>query len=47
MGLLCGISFTDGLQEMELLNSLGKLSCIAIERAAISNMRRSRAEKTH
>jgi hypothetical protein len=28
---------------MELLNSLGKLSCIAIERAAISNMRQSEA----
>jgi hypothetical protein len=30
---------------MELLNSLGKLSCIAIERSAISNMRQSKAEK--
>jgi hypothetical protein len=25
---------------MELLNSLGKLSCLAIERAAITNMRK-------
>ena len=27
-------------EEMELLNSLGKLSCLAIERAAITNMRK-------
>ena len=34
-------------EEMELLNSLGKLSCIAIERTAISHMRKSQAaEKT-
>jgi len=32
-------------EEMELLNSLGKLSCLAIERAAINNMRQSQAEK--
>ena len=33
-------------EEMELLNSLGKLSCLAIERAAISNMRQSQPGKT-
>jgi GAF domain-containing protein len=34
-------------EEMELLNSLGKLSCFAIERTAISHMRQSKAaEKT-
>jgi hypothetical protein len=32
-------------EEMELLNSLGKLSCLAIERAAINNMRQSQTEK--
>jgi len=32
-------------EEMELLNSLGKLSCLAIERAAISNMRQSQGGK--
>ncbi len=30
-------------EEMELLNSLGKLSCLAIERAAINNMRQHHA----
>jgi len=30
-------------EEMELLNSLGKLSCLAIERAAITNMRKPQA----
>jgi hypothetical protein len=46
MGLLCGIGFTDAYVEMELLNSVGKLSCIAIERAAINDMQQSKAEKT-
>jgi transcriptional regulator with GAF, ATPase, and Fis domain len=31
-------------EEMELLNSLGKLSCLAIQSAAVSNMRRSQAQ---
>ena len=31
-------------EEMELLNSLGKLSCLAIQSAAVSNMRRSQSQ---
>ena len=31
-------------EEMELLNSLGKLSCLAIQGAAVSNMRRSQSQ---
>ena len=31
-------------EEMELLNSLGKLSCLAIRSAAVSNMRRSQSQ---
>ena len=31
-------------EEMELLNSLGKLCCLAIQSAAVSNMRRSQSQ---